>query len=361
MPEVPLHTAAREEASTMPDADLVLEGGGVKGSGLVGAVEALVNRDDPYVFHRIAGTSAGAIVASLLAAGCTLPELKKTMDELDFSLFEDVPSMFRRTKALGSIIGLVFKEGMYVGDFLHTWIADTLAQHGVRTWADLKQDDPGSSLPPERRYKLVVIVSDASRGLMLRLPWDYLELLGVDPDEQLVADAVRASASIPFFFRPMRLKTDPKVTGHTVVVCTDGGMLSNYPIDIFDRTDDAPSRWPTLGVKLSARSSQSRSPWNGAETNFSLAKSLLGTMMSAHDRIHVADPAFAARSVFVDTTGFAATDFLLKAEDKTKLYDNGHSAAIRFLSGWDWETWKKGEFSQLLAAESDASKDFPPS
>ena len=42
------------------DADLVLEGGGVKGVGLVGAYSAL--SDAGYTFHRIAGTSAGAIV-----------------------------------------------------------------------------------------------------------------------------------------------------------------------------------------------------------------------------------------------------------------------------------------------------------
>ena len=45
----------------MPDADLVLEGGGVKGIGLVGAISVL--EEHGYVFHRVAGTSAGAIVA----------------------------------------------------------------------------------------------------------------------------------------------------------------------------------------------------------------------------------------------------------------------------------------------------------
>ena len=47
-------------------ADLVLEGGGVKGIALAGAVLALAERG--YSFPRVAGTSAGAIVASLVAA-----------------------------------------------------------------------------------------------------------------------------------------------------------------------------------------------------------------------------------------------------------------------------------------------------
>jgi NTE family protein len=54
----------------MPDAerkaDLVLEGGGVKGIGLLGPV--LVLAEAGYSFPRVAGTSAGAIVASLVSA-----------------------------------------------------------------------------------------------------------------------------------------------------------------------------------------------------------------------------------------------------------------------------------------------------
>src|SRR5664280_1253467 len=47
-------------------ADLVLEGGGVKGIGLVGAV--LVLSEAGYTFPRVAGTSAGAIAATLIAS-----------------------------------------------------------------------------------------------------------------------------------------------------------------------------------------------------------------------------------------------------------------------------------------------------
>ena len=43
-------------------ADLVMEGGGVKGLGLAGAVITL--SDAGYVFPRVGGTSAGAIVAA---------------------------------------------------------------------------------------------------------------------------------------------------------------------------------------------------------------------------------------------------------------------------------------------------------
>ena len=352
------HTAdalSEKRAGLMPDADLVLEGGGVKGSGLVGAITALTDRHDPYRFHRVAGTSAGAIVASLIAAKYTVPEIKRIMDDLDFSHFEDSPKPFAHVPHVGAAFGLIFHEGMYPGDFLHDWIERTLAARGVHTWADLKEDDPGSGLPPEQRYKLVVIVSDVSRGFMLRLPWDYRSLLGVDPDTQSVADAVRASASIPFFFEPFTMECDERVTGHSKIICTDGGMLSNYPIDIFDRTDGKPSRWPTLGIKLSARTSLSKARWDADANSFELAKSLLATMQSAHDRVHIVDPAFASRTIFVDTTGFSATDFTLSASDKATLFGNGMRSGQRFVEAWDWAMWERGEYQQLLAAVAAAA------
>ena len=63
--------------------DLVLEGGGTKLPGLVGAVEALAASG--YDFHRIAGTSAGAIVGSLTAAGITPQALGTAEGLVDFT------------------------------------------------------------------------------------------------------------------------------------------------------------------------------------------------------------------------------------------------------------------------------------
>lgn len=326
----------------MADADLVLEGGGVKGSALVGAVTALANHTDPYTFHRVAGTSAGAIVAGLLAAGMTVAEVKDVMDELDFSSFEDEEGFVAHIPGVGPAAGLLLHEGIYAGGFLHDWLLETLANHGVETWADLKEDDPGSALPPGWRYKLVVIVSDVSRGLMLRLPWDYEPLLGVDPDTTLVADAIRASASIPFFFRPWKMPANADVIGHNHIVCTDGGMLSNFPMSLFDRHDGKAPRWPTLGIKLSGQQSIRSEDWRPDNNNFELAKSLLSTMMGAHDRAYVSDPRASSRTIFVDTSKYRATDFKLSPKDKTALFTAGEDSGRNFLGSWNWNQWKAG-------------------
>jgi len=316
----------------MEASDLVLEGGGVKGAGLAGAVGELGRR---YEFHRVAGTSAGAIVASLVAAGLG-DRLERLLIDTDFSTFLDEGVAGRFLGGLGNGLDVVLHEGLHRGRVLHQWVAQTLAEAGVHTWGDLRL--PGSSRrdPVEHRYRLVVVVSDISRGRMLRLPWDYREFLGLDPDRLPVADAVRASASIPFFFRPVRMAVDPELAaGRREVVLTDGGMLSNYPIGIFD---DEPDH-PTIGVKLSPRRLLADYAFQDTRTPLSLAQALVHTMTNAHDQLFVDQPSVSARTVFVETGGVHTTDFTLSRETKQRLYDNGVGAARSFLATWSYVDW----------------------
>src|SRR4051794_5599406 len=319
----------------METADLVLEGGGVKGAGLAGAVGVLGRR---YEFGRVAGTSAGAIVASFIAAGLT-EELEQIMVETDFAAFLDRGGVLGHLGKLGQGLDVLFHEGIYRGERLHRWIEETLirAPKPVRTWADLHVPGTDPSTPIEQRYRLVVVVSDISRGRMLRLPWDYPTLLGKDPDSQPVADAVRASASIPFFFQPWHLPVEPSIAdGHDKVVLTDGGMLSNFPVELFDDND-----CPTFGVKLSARLTLPEQGWHATDDPLSLGKALISTMMSAHDQLHVDRESVCTRTVFVDTTGVSSTDFRLSATDKQRLFSNGAQAATDFLTTWDYDAWRR--------------------
>ncbi|HVV76413.1 MAG TPA: patatin-like phospholipase family protein [Mycobacteriales bacterium] len=317
------------EQLTAPKADLVLEGGGVKGIGLVGA--ALVLAEHDYVFPRVAGTSAGAIVASLITAhqvaGRPLTGLEAIMSSLDYRRFQDETFLEHLTGPPGEIAELLLHMGIAKGDYLVEWLGNVLDGLGVRTFADLRiaeDDDPGTGLPPDQRYRLVVHTSDVSRGVLVRLPWDYHHY-GQDPDAALVVDAVRASMSIPFFFRPVTVRTP---TGESTWV--DGGMLSNFPITVFDRTDGKPSRWPTWGVKLSARpaSVQVDRP---ADNTFELATACLHTLLSGWDRYHLDDEGVTARTIFVDTDKIGATDFGITPEEQHLLFTNGCNAAATFL------------------------------
>src|SRR6266511_498861 len=275
------------------------------------------------------------------AAGVPPDQLQRIMQELDYRKFQD-GDFLSHLGAPGAALQVLLHKGIYKGDWLHDWVADRLADAGVRTWGDLRitrEDDPGSALEPERSYKLVVIVSDISDNRLLRLPWDY-DRLGVSAgqvDEMPVADAVRASASIPFFFQPCMLKV-PGRGGQ--VYLTDGGMLSNFPIDVFDRRDDQRPRWPTFGVKLSAKPNanlMAPAPSIRGVVRFGLA--LVATMTSAHDQMHLDEPSVVDRTVFVDTFGVKATDFDLDAKTRDQLFDKGTAAGKKFLDGWNFDRY----------------------
>lgn len=319
--------------------DLVLQGGGVKGIGLVGAVNTVRGVSYPHV-QRVAGTSAGAIVASLIAAGMPPARMEEVMRSLDYARFKDA-SLLARLGKLGKGLALLRHGGFYKTNFMHRWITDQLAALNVHTWRDLKCTDVGAdtNLDPKQCYKLVVIVSDISRGRMLRLPWDYQTLCDRDPDDMPVADAVTASAAIPFFFQAQHL-TCGRAQSNQKLTLTDGGSLSNYPIGIFDRTDSTPSRWPTLGVKLSARMTPAAG-WHAVNNPIEMFRCLFSTMSSAHDNAYVDQKSVQDRTVFVDTTGMSATDFGLDDQKRDRLFDNGRDAAEAFLKEWDWEQWQE--------------------
>jgi len=122
------------EQSKAPKVDLVLEGGGVKGIGLVGAVLTL--SDKGYVFPRVAGTSAGAIVASLVAAhqvaGKPLSNLEKIMRSVDYRKFQDEGLLERLINLGGQIVDSASWHER--GDHLDFEItADSFLRRMVRT------------------------------------------------------------------------------------------------------------------------------------------------------------------------------------------------------------------------------------
>ena len=66
--------------------------------------------------------------------------------------------------------------------------------------------------------------------------------------------------SIPFFYEPVRFTGRDAEGKQAVSYMVDGGMLSNFPVDVFDRTDGKAPRWPTFGIKLSARPGRGAAP-----------------------------------------------------------------------------------------------------
>ncbi len=312
--------------------DLVCEGGGVKGVGLAGAYSLLEERG--YRVQNVAGTSAGAITAALIAAGYTAAELKEIVFNLDFAQFQD-KGWEDRIPVVGKAVSLLLDEGVFEGTRFYEWMRDLLEKKHIRTFADLKTGDPD----PRYAYRLQVIASDVSARQLLVLPRDAA-ILGLDPDELDVALAVRMSMSIPLFFEPVRIE-NPKTNHEHVIV--DGGMLSNYPVWLFD-SDGEPS-WPTFGLLLvepdprtpiTARLPEPEKAPRGARGLVSLLSSMVHTMMEAHDRLYV-EKAQYARTIPIKTLGVGTTEFDLSEKRKLALYDSGRKAAEEFLEHWDFE------------------------
>lgn len=308
-------------------ADLVLEGGGVKGIGLVGAVRGL--REAGFVPQRVAGTSAGAIVGALLAAGLDDVRLEQVVAGFDWSDFLDRGVLDRLP--LGRGLSLFLEHGIYEGDVLRETVADLLAEQGVRTFGDLRLDDPGSGLDAGRSSRLVCVVADVTRSRLVRLPWDYPEY-GLDPDRQRVADAVRASASLPFVFEPVTLGSSPLGRPSTMV---DGAVLSNFPVDTFDRSDGEPPRWPTIGVKLSSRA-DALTRERRIDTTLDLLLGVVDAMLMARDAMHLDDPRTLARTIFVDTSEAGVLEFDLSREKAARLYASGLNAAREWTDGFSF-------------------------
>jgi NTE family protein len=306
--------------------DLVLEGGGVKGIGLLGAV--LVLADAGYKFERIAGTSAGAIVAALVTAyqraGRDLHDLETMMRKLDYTRFAEGAGLARVTGKLGEMVEVIAHGGGHTGDYLTSWLGSALEDVGVSTFADLHVDDPESSLRPNQKYSLVVHATDLSRRVLVRLPWDYSQY-GMNADEVRVVDAVRASMSIPFYFRPVQVTT-PRGTATWV----DGALLSNFPITVFDRSDDQEPRWPTWGIKLGRELLDG--PDKPVRTGLRIAISSLYAMTADWNRYRYEEDGVTRRTVYVDTDGVSATDFDITPESQELLFTNGMTAAKGFLS-----------------------------
>lgn len=306
-------------------ADAVFEGGGVKGIGLVGAVA--VAEEKGYQWENIAGTSAGAIVAALLAAGYTAAEMKEIMGGLDYNKFKDA-SLLDRIPIAGPILSVLFEKGIYEGKFLENWIRELLREKNIKTFGDLlveeyKDDD-------RYRFKLQVIASDISRGKLLVLPRDIADF-GIEPEDLDVAAAVRMSMSIPFFYEPVKLRS--KETGQVSYI-VDGGPLSNFPVWLFDTENIIPA-WPTFGFKLVE-------PVVGIPHKIrgpvSMLVALFSTMAEAHDARYIKDADF-VRTIPVPTLGVQTTEFDLSRERSEALYQSGRQGAEGFLASWNFEKY----------------------
>lgn len=290
--------------------DIVFSGGGVKGFAFAGALNQL--EKSGYQFKRAAGTSAGSIIAALLMAGYSAADLKELVIQMDTGKLLDAPVQIRFPFL--KWLRIYFKMGLYRGDLLEQWLADLLARKGVSRFSDL----------PEGALK--VVASDVSRGRMVVFP-DDLEEYGVDPQTFSVARAVRMSAGLPLFFEPVPLFDD---NGNRSLV-VDGGILSNFPVWIFDRQKNLPVR-PFLGLRIV----------DGKENNYTNVKNaaelfhgIFTAMHNAHDE-RTTDKLKDSNIISIPVTHVQTKDMQISVDERKRLFRIGAEETKTFLQKWSF-------------------------
>lgn len=356
--KVEANMAPLQRANGLFDADAVFEGGGVLGLAFLGAVRFC--SEVGVRWHGIAGTSAGAITASLLSADLNIDQLEQILAHLDFMSFlskktsrlifnGDPSDDLQHPVMLLTNLALTGELGEYSSDPFKEWMDEVLKWAGKQSFGDMWDK---SALANDRQLK--VVISDLTHGEMKVLPDDLeparptparpaegaptstIQAGRVDyrppltPKQRAfgVAEAVRLSMSIPFFFEPGTLE------GCRIV---DGGILSNFPLWIFDDdTPGVPPSWPTFGFRLVDRADALPMRIEGATD---LLSSMLKTMMLAGDRRYLSQR-HQGRVIDLDLTGLniSATQFGLSSEQKDQLYTRGYLSAKDFFTNrWSWK------------------------
>ncbi len=303
----------------MPEANAVFQGGGVRGIGLVGALAVAEERG--YTWRRVAGTSAGAIVATLVAAGYTAAEITEIMKtEVDYKAFMD------RRLPLGvvsEITDVLKDRGIYTGQYCIELMDRLLGRKLGKSTVTFRD------LP----VPCQVIATDVTNCRMVVLPDDLNEYGLAAPLDFPVAQAVRASMSIPIFFEPYVLHYTREGESCTATL-VDGGMLSNFPIWLFDPRGEAP-QVPTIGFRLQA-------PGTGGplqdHTLLQYLRALVTTVLDGHDDYDLTHQDY-ERTITINTGDVKTTEFDLSPADRDWLYDSGRQAAEQFFAGFDFAAW----------------------
>jgi NTE family protein len=353
-------------------ADGVFRGGGVKGLGLAGALDAFATYEDDRKrvtkWVNVAGASAGAIIASYIACNRDVEDVGRKMlgllDPEKMASFQDFPLGL---KYLGGIPRLILRRGMAPGKAFEKWFDQEL--NGA-TFAVAKNTDDWTT------SRLKLIACDVTNRRLLVLPEDLPKYRDprtkeqLDPENVKISRAARMSMSIPYFFEPIQLELIQDDHGNPIhpprpATIVDGGTLSNFPVWLFDSPN--PQR-PTFGFTLEGGSGV------GAGIN-RLARLLPWAGRVAVDIFHTAqdawDTRFATQSTTVRTLAVSATvkrkdgtlykinttDFKLSDEDKNLLVENGRETARNFLRDFELEKY----INSIHASPQDGGGDAQPS
>lgn len=360
--------------------ELVQEGGGVLGVALVGYTYVLEQMG--LRFFSLAGTSAGSINSLLLASfgDISLPKSEKIIQILaNKNLYEfvdgdnDVKDFVNALVEKAKILKLAWKGmqvidnltkdlGLNPGDDFTKWLAGILKQNGIETTRDLF--DKFGKIPAGLKIRagvnrdiqglsprFAVISADLTTETKVEFP-RMRSLYWKNPDAINPALFVRASMSVPYFFTPLTIESIPsgsdaiknwnelaKYRGPVpdVIHLVDGGIMSNFPIDIFHKVNSVP-RLPTFGARLGV----DRNEPNKVTSPLNLFGAMFNSLRHLHDYDFILknpDYEMLVQHILIGDHNWL--NFAMSDNDKIDLFRRGAVAAGEFLRKFDWQEYKR--------------------
>ena len=306
-------------AAAQPYTNLALEGGGIRGTAYAGAFEELERRQLLDGIQNIAGTSVGAAAGCLLSVGYSAEEIKNLLFNLEIETFNDGRWFF-----LGGQWRMRNQFGWYQGNALERWIESLILKKTGQahlTFGQLHQLRKTSN-----RYKdLFVTGSNLSKQRLTIFCWKDF------PDME-IATAVRASMSIPLYFRALILDSTGRKS-KTGDVYVDGGVVMNYPLTVFDSGSINPH---TLGLKLERPEQMAYYGQSTEIAPYPIAnlKNHIGALYNLiietlARKTPMEEERF--RTIYISNAGMNPRVRKMTKEQKMILYESGRSAVRAFL------------------------------
>ncbi len=281
------------------EVNLIFSGGGLLGIAYVGAIKALEEKG--YKYNKFAGTSAGSIIAALLAAGYKEWELKSIMMTQNFNELLLKHQVQNIPFKIGEIIALLRYKGLYKTKLLEQWIEKLLLEKNIKTFADLKNEDG--------EYSLKIYGSDITNEIPVVFP-DDLKKYGINADDFSVAKAVTISCTIPYFFAPYKLNG---------TLFLDGGLIGSYPIWAFDKETDE----QTVGFYFDEDKERI------SNLNFLKFSSKIIKTAISRDEYLFNNANY--KSIGIPTFDINSTNFNINNKSKIKLYESGYAVCKKNL------------------------------
>lgn len=298
-------TANAEELSARPDTTsqsvgLVLSGGGAKGIAHIGVIQALEDNDIPIDY--VAGTSMGAIVGGLYAAGYTPAEM------IDMILSKGFASW--SSGQIDPNLTYYFVKRPETPAFAHVNI-NLSRNDSIDKASSLMPSSLISPIPMNFAFMDLFAAYTAQCGGdfdKLFVPFrcvtsDVIHKHKIVCRDGMLSDAIRASMTFPAVFEPIKLDG---------VEVYDGGIYDNFPVDVM-RQDFAPAIM--IGVDVH---SLEESPSNG------IVSQLENMIIQNNDYDLPADEGI---KIHVDVSQFSLLDWGKARE----IYDIGYNRAMEFM------------------------------